>query len=57
MQVLVEDGKTKAGRLSGVSRNYIRCEFAGSDELKGRLVPVLVRKADAAFVEGEVVCS
>lgn len=55
LEVLVEDDRDGDGSLTGVTRNYIRCDFAGGDELKGRLVPVLIRSAGPFAVKAEIV--
>ncbi|MEX0974813.1 MAG: tRNA (N(6)-L-threonylcarbamoyladenosine(37)-C(2))-methylthiotransferase MtaB [Bacillota bacterium] len=54
MEVLAEDDRTKGGLLTGVTRNYIRCNFAGGDEHKGRIVPVFVREARESSVTGDI---
>ena len=50
MELLVESDRTGDGLLTGVTRNYIRCNFSGEDDLKGRVVEVVVRKAGASSV-------
>ncbi len=53
VEVLVEDDRTKDGLLTGVTRNYMRCNFAGSDDLIGKVIPVVVQEAGPAAVLGE----
>lgn len=52
VEVLTEDDRTRDGLLTGVTRNYIRCEFAGEDEHKGKVVSVLVQEASESSVTG-----
>lgn len=55
MEVLTEDDRTRAGLLTGVTRNYVRCEFGGGDEHKGKLVAVRVNRAEDSHVTGELI--
>lgn len=52
VEVLTEDDRTKDGLLTGVTRNYVRCEFPGPDEQAGKVVSVLVQEADRSSVTG-----
>ena len=52
VEVLAEDDRTRDGLLTGVTRNYIKCEFAGEDALAGKVVTVLVQEAGKSSVTG-----
>jgi threonylcarbamoyladenosine tRNA methylthiotransferase MtaB len=54
VEVLAEDDRTSGGLLSGITRNYIRCNFAGGDEYKGAIVPVFVREARESSVSCDI---
>lgn len=57
VEVLVEDDRSKDGLLTGVTRDYVRCDFAGSDEYKGKVAPVLVQEANESSVTGLLVAN
>jgi threonylcarbamoyladenosine tRNA methylthiotransferase MtaB len=50
--VLTEQRDPRTGQLSGLTGNYLRVAFEGPDELRGRLVPVLVRSAGSDGCSG-----
>lgn len=54
LEVLAEDDRNRVGLLTGVTRNYIRCEFAGEDLYKGRIVPVVVLEAGRSSVKAVI---
>lgn len=54
VEVLVEDDRSAGGFLTGVTRNYIRCNFQGPDELKGQVAPVIVKEASESSVRCEL---
>jgi threonylcarbamoyladenosine tRNA methylthiotransferase MtaB len=53
-EVLVEDDREKDGLLAGFTRNYVRCRFPGEDDLKGKVVCVMVEEAGPSDVTGTV---
>lgn len=55
VEVLAEDDRTRGGLLTGVTRNYMRCEFAGGDEHKGKIVAVRVDRAREGLVTGQLI--
>jgi tRNA A37 methylthiotransferase MiaB len=50
LEVLVEE--RRAGRLTGLSSNYVRVEIEGAGDLTNRLVDVVVESADAGGTRG-----
>ncbi len=52
LEVVVETPRDRAGRLVGVSDNYLRVAFDGPDDLVGRIVPVMATGADGAGLSG-----
>jgi threonylcarbamoyladenosine tRNA methylthiotransferase MtaB len=57
VQVLVESRQRASGLLSGLTDNYLRVQFAGPDEWRGQLLPVLVTGAVADGAASGVRCS
>jgi len=55
VEVLVEQRDRTSGQLSGLTGNYLRVAFDGPDELRGRIVPVLVQSAGSDGAAGVVV--
>lgn len=53
LEVLVENNRSKSGKLKGVSSNYLQVVFDGDDELKNTIVPVHVVGLDAGIVLGQ----
>ncbi|MEA3400791.1 MAG: tRNA (N(6)-L-threonylcarbamoyladenosine(37)-C(2))-methylthiotransferase MtaB [Armatimonadota bacterium] len=54
LEVVVETPREE-GRLSGISDNYLRVAFEGSDELIGELVPVEITRARGAEAMGRLI--
>ncbi|MGD9497862.1 MAG: tRNA (N(6)-L-threonylcarbamoyladenosine(37)-C(2))-methylthiotransferase MtaB [Armatimonadota bacterium] len=54
LEVVVETPRDKAGRLVGVSDNYLRVAFDGPHDLVGRLVAVQVTSAEATGLLGSL---
>ncbi len=52
LEVVVETPRDEAGRLVGISDNYLRVAFAGADDLIGRLVTVEVTDTDGPIALG-----
>ncbi len=53
VQVLVEEDRTREGMLQGVTRNYVRAWFDGSDDFMGKVIGVRVLGASALGVSGK----
>ncbi|MFN0150805.1 MAG: tRNA (N(6)-L-threonylcarbamoyladenosine(37)-C(2))-methylthiotransferase MtaB [bacterium] len=49
-QVLVERKRTRAGRLTGLTENYIRVEMLGRGDLANRIVTATLRDEDGAML-------
>lgn len=54
LEVLVENKRTKSGKLKGVSSNYLQVELDGSDDLKNQIVKVMAISAKNGMVSGEL---
>ena len=54
LEVVVETPRDGAGRLHGISDNYLRVALDGPDDLVGRIVPVAVTGADGAALSGSL---
>ena len=54
LEVLIED-RTGAGLYDGLTDNYIRVILPGSEELRGRLVPVVLEENLGDKARGSVV--
>ena len=55
LTVLAEHKRTPGGGLAGLTENYIRCVFSGSDESQGRLVKVRMMGRNGEALAGEEV--
>jgi len=54
LEVVVETPRDEAGRLVGISDNYLRVAFDGPDDLVGHIVPVRVTGAEGATLSGSL---
>jgi threonylcarbamoyladenosine tRNA methylthiotransferase MtaB len=55
VEVLVENRQKSSGMLVGLTGNYLRVQFDGPDEWRGRLLPVRLTTAGVEAVSGEAV--
>ena len=53
--MLVETSRDRFGRLCGYTGRYLRVVFDGPDELRGRILPVRIARAEPGALFGRPV--